>query len=168
MTVVIHDLESADIKTIFPQIGNNVHFISEKGTIQNCIGCFGCWIKTPGKCVLKDNYDNMGAILSHTDHLIIISHCYYGGYSPFVKNVLDRSIPYLLPFFKTKKNETHHKQRYKKVFSITAYFYGGNITSQEMDLAQKLVKANATNFHSQSCKVVFYKTFEQLKGESLQ
>jgi len=32
----------------------------------------------------------------------------------FVKNVLDRSIPYLLPFFKLKNNEMHHTIRYKK------------------------------------------------------
>ena len=22
--------------------------------LATCIGCFGCWIKTPGECILKD------------------------------------------------------------------------------------------------------------------
>ena len=25
-----------------------------------CIGCFGCWLKTPGTCVIKDGFENMG------------------------------------------------------------------------------------------------------------
>ncbi|WP_407654270.1 MULTISPECIES: hypothetical protein [Caproicibacterium] len=35
--------------------------------------------------------------LSQCDELILISKCCYGGFSPFVKNVLDRSIPYIHP-----------------------------------------------------------------------
>ena len=108
MNVIIHDLTDLQFQQIFPQITGDTRIVSNKGSIRNCIGCFGCWIKTPGQCVMKDGYENMGSILSQADTVTIISKCYYGGYSPFVKNVLDRSIPFLLPFFKMIDNETHH------------------------------------------------------------
>ena len=27
--------------------------------VNYCIGCFGCWLKTPGKCITKDSFDYM-------------------------------------------------------------------------------------------------------------
>ncbi len=106
MNILIHDLSNEKFQSLFPETYKDVYIISDTGKIRPCIGCFGCWIKTPGKCVLKDGYDNMGELLSKTENVTIISRCFYGCYSPFVKNVLDRSIPWLLPFFKKRNNET--------------------------------------------------------------
>ncbi len=164
MNLMIHDLDNGLFKKLF-KTSKDMHVISNDGSIQRCIGCFGCWIKTPGKCVLKDGYNNMGEILSKTDNIIIISRCCYGGYSPFVKNVIDRSISYLLPFFKTKNNETHHKPRYKKRCALSVYFYGEHITRQEMDTARDLVKAHGVNFNVSEWNVAFYKSSEELLGE---
>lgn len=98
MNVIIHDLNNEQFELLFPELNNNSHIIFDNGTIKSCIGCFGCWIKTPGKCVIKDGYDNIGELFSKADKVIVISKCFYGGFSPFVKNVLDRSIAYMLPF----------------------------------------------------------------------
>lgn len=162
MTVIIHDLDNKHFEGLFPYIGDNIKIVSETKKIQHCIGCFGCWIKTPGKCILKDGYDNMGEILSQSDKVIIISKCYYGGYSPFVKNILDRSISYLLPFFQTKKDETHHKQRYKKTLSLFVYFYSEHISEKEKVTAQSLVKANSKNFYVSDYKISFYNSINHL------
>ena len=165
MNVIIHDLEKEQFESLFHNIKEDTHIIADTGIIRNCIGCFGCWIKTPGECVIKDGYDDLGQIFSKADKVIIISKCTYGGYSPFVKNILDRSISYLLPFFKTINNETHHKQRYKKHWQFISYFYGENISPSEIDAAKKLVKANSINFSASDHHVSFYKTIEQLSEE---
>ena len=89
MNILIHDFSEKRFQELFPETNNNVYIISDTGTIRHCVGCFGCWIKTPGKCVLKDGYDNLGELLSKSEKLTIISRCFYGCYSPFVKNVLD-------------------------------------------------------------------------------
>lgn len=165
MNVIIHDLTDREFQTLFPNTEKDTCIISDTGRIRNCIGCFGCWIKTPGKCVLKDGYEHMGELLSKTDKVIIISQCYYGGYSPFVKNVLDRSISILLPFFVTRKDETHHKRRYKKEFELSVFFYGDSISQAEMEIAKKLVKANCVNMHVSQYNVHFYESLKDLCRE---
>lgn len=165
MDILIHDLDSEQFKELFPEINKDIYIISDTGSIRNCIGCFGCWIKTPGQCVIKDSYDNMGELFSQADTVIIISKCYYGGYSPFVKNILERSISYLLPFFKIKNHETHHKPRYKNHLKFRVYFYGEHITPQEMNTAKGLIKANAVNFNVSNYEISFYKSLSQLCKE---
>lgn len=165
MNILIHDLKDGQFQSLFPKAGRQAHIISDTGAIHNCTGCFGCWIKTPGKCVLKDGYDNMGELLSQAKRVLIISRCCYGCYSPFVKNVLDRSIPYLLPFFEIKHNETHHRKRYKNHLQFSVYFYGENITAQEKETAKNLVKANCINFGVQRYDISFFGSLEELCRE---
>lgn len=167
MKIVIHDLSNEQFQSLFPQADSDACIISDTGTIRHCVGCYGCWIKTPGKCVLKDGYDNMGELLSKSTKVTIISRCFYGCYSPFVKNVLDRSIPWLLPFFKIRNNETHHKRRYQNNIQLTVHFYGPKITAQERETARKLVKANCKNFYVKDYQISFSNSLEELCKEVL-
>jgi hypothetical protein len=105
----------------------------------------------------------MGLLLSKAERLIIISQCFYGSYSPFVHNVLDRSIPYLLPYFKTLNGETHHKNRYDTHLRLSVHFYG-EISLKEKETAKKLVQANGINFFTKKAEVQFYADASQLKG----
>jgi len=146
MNVLIHDRKEINSKNFLKDDDTKTVIISDNGNIHPCICCFGCWIKTPGQCVIKDGYGNMGVLLSKCNHLIIISQCLYGSYSPFVKNVLDRSVcPYQLPYFKNKNGETRHPGRYKNKITLSVHFYG-EITDAEKDTAKKLVN-----------KLLFYK-----------
>ncbi|MDR1877720.1 MAG: hypothetical protein LBQ84_08875 [Flavobacteriaceae bacterium] len=146
MNLIIHDLTETDFREIVPLINEETTVISDNGTIHFCIGCFDCWIKTPGVCIFKDTYKDLGQLFSKCSKIIVISKCEYGGYSPFVKNVWDRSISYLLPYFTKKNNETHHKMRYDNKFTLVVHFYGNNISQNELVTAEKLIKANCVNF----------------------
>ncbi len=165
MNLLIHDLREEQFQSLFPEIYDNAHSISDNGTIRHCIGCFGCWIKTPGTCVLRDGYDNMGELLSKSEKVIVISRCFYGCYSPFVKNVLDRSISWLLPFFRIRNKETHHKRRYSNNMQLAVHFYGKNITPKERETAEKLVKANCANFYVKDYDISFSNSIEELCGK---
>lgn len=164
MKLLIHDLEKNDFNRIKPMLDDSINVISDDGTIQNCIGCFGCWIKTPAKCVIQDKYSDMGELLSKCDTFIIISKCYYGGYSPFVKNVLDRSISYVHPYFVIRNGDMHHRRRYDNRFDLKVTFYGENITETEKQTAIKLVKANSINLDCNDCGVTFVQNISEIEG----
>ena len=111
MNLVIHDLRTEEWNKVCSRY-TGWHVISDQGSIRPCAGCFCCWNKTPGQCVIKDGYENMGALLHAADEVHVISRYTYGGFSSFVKNVFDRSLGYVLPQFEVINNETHHKKRY--------------------------------------------------------
>lgn len=164
MKLIIHDLDEKEIESIVHNSSDDFMMISNNHPIRNCIGCFGCWVKTPGACVIRDQYGDMGEKISKSDEVMIISKCYFGGFSPFVKNVLDRSISYVHPYFTIRNGEMHHKSRYKKQLPFTVWFYGTDITQGEMSTAEKLVKANGINLNVSSMKVNFYKNVEEMEG----
>ena len=122
--LVIQDVERAEpVRELEPPFAGTV--FSDNGTIRPCTGCFGCWIKTPGRCVLPDPYRDMGAYLANSGELVLVSRCCFGGPGPFVKNVLDRCISYVHPYFVIKNGEMHHRQRYHHSYGLTVAFYGG-------------------------------------------
>ena len=138
--------------------------IKPEGDIHHCIGCFGCWVKTPGKCVIHDGYESTGIAMGKCTELIFISHCCYGGFSPFVKTVQDRAISYIHPDFVFRKGEMHHKRRYENVISLSVYFYGENITEAEKKTARRIAEANADNYDGIVKDVFFYTSEQELEG----
>jgi Multimeric flavodoxin WrbA len=77
MKLLIHDLGEREFHNLLPQIGEDITVIADNSAIRPCIGCFGCWIKTPGTCVIKDGYQDLGKMLSMCDEMIVISKCMY-------------------------------------------------------------------------------------------
>ena len=157
MEIIIHDLPEEKFKKIYKNTDNSL-IITDNKKIKSCMGCFYCWTKNPGECRIKDSYDNLAELYSKAEKIIIISRCCYGSYSPFIKNILDRSIPYLLPFFKIKNKEMHHTIRYKKSFYFDVYFYGENIPDEEKEIAKSMIKANCINLNVTNFNVSFLET----------
>lgn len=165
MRLIIHDLGKEEFHSLFPKELSDTKVISNDGTIKHCIGCFGCWIKTPGACVIRDNYGDMGKLFSKSDEIFIISKCCYGGFSPFIKNVLDRAISYVHPNLVIRKGEMHHKRRYENKLKFKIYFYGEDITEREIETARKLLKGNAINYDSDKYEVTFVKNMFDMEGK---
>ena len=129
--------------------------IRDDGSIHPCIGCFSCWKRTPGECCIKDGYDQMGLLISRADEIVYNSRFTYGGFSSFVKNVFDRSLGYVLPYFEVSENEMHHKKRYAETKRITFIFRGEDLTDEEKAMATRYVQAVCRNLRGEVKEVVF-------------
>ena len=113
--------------------------------IKPCLGCFQCWTKTPGLCIMTDDCVNSIAGQEiRSDALILLSKICYGGYSYDIKSFLDRSIPNILPFFETVNGEMHHKMRYERFPYMITIGYG-TCTPQEREIFISLAERNALN-----------------------
>lgn len=132
--------------------------------IHHCLGCFGCFIKTPGVCVIKDDSQYNGAMMGNADVVEIVSECVYGGYSYEVKKQLDRCLPNLHADFAPINGEMHHARRYDNDLTFKICFYGEKITEEEKKLARKLALANVTNmgFANPKVEVTFLENIKKL------
>jgi hypothetical protein len=81
--------------------------------IKPCLGCFACWLKTPGVCVQKDDMKNLLTKRQNTDALVIATPVYVDGMTSTMKAVLDRSIPQAQPFFEIRDNHCRHPPLHK-------------------------------------------------------
>jgi multimeric flavodoxin WrbA len=86
--------------------------VSQKN-IEPCRGCFCCWEKTPGKCVITDD---MGGILEkyrNADVIIWSFPLYYYGVPSKTKALIDRLLPLNLPDIVVNADgSAAHPQRY--------------------------------------------------------
>ena len=154
----------SDILDLRVQIEGEHKLIQPDREIHPCAGCFGCWVKTPGKCVIHDGYEGLGIDMSKCTELILISRCCYGSVSPFVKMAQDRAISYIHPDFVIRNEEMHHKRRYKNVISLSAYLYGSDLTREEIETARDRLQANVDNYDGKLKAVLFYKSPEEMEG----
>ena len=148
MNLVIHDLDEREWEKRAPDYAG-WREVSDRGDTKPCVGCFGCWLKTPGRCVMRDGYDRMGEWIHEADEVIVISRYAYGGCSSSVKSILDRSIGYILPYFRIVHGEMHHKPRYRETKPFRFIFRGHDLSEEDKEKARKYVKAVCTNFNGQ-------------------
>ena len=158
MKLIISDITDLIVKT-----SNEVKVIDNTAKIHHCIGCYDCFVKTPGLCVIKDDCADVGKTLGHCDDLIFVSKCTYGGFSPFVKNVNDRSLPYLSPYFTVRNKRMYHKFRYDNVLNMSVYFYGEDITDKERDTATNIIAAFALACGAKVSGILFYNSAQEVK-----
>lgn len=89
-----------------------IHLHDEQ--IADCTGCFFCWTKTPGVCVINDAGHEVASKWAQSDLLVFLTPVVFGGYSSELKKALDRQLGYVLPFFMKTGRDYHHKLRYER------------------------------------------------------
>lgn len=80
--------------------------------ISHCVGCNYCWLKTPGICAIKDDYEPILKKMSKADQVWLISDTHFGFVSYQTKNIVDRVMPLVTMYLKIKDGQMRHIMRY--------------------------------------------------------
>jgi len=83
-----------------------------KKTIHPCLGCFSCWNKTPGKCCLADDMEDILKDMLWADVTVWSFPLYYFSVPGPLKNLIDRQLPLALPFMVAEAGSGSHPSRY--------------------------------------------------------
>jgi len=88
-------------------------FLADKD-IKHCLGCFVCWIRTPGICVHDDDMKDLLEKFASSDLVIFATPVYIDNVTGLMKNFMDRMIPISNPHFdKDETGECKHTFRQK-------------------------------------------------------
>lgn len=148
-------MSDRSLNVSFEDTGDNIKYIDlSELKIANCIGCFGCWTKTPGKCVIRDDAVKVYPAVAESEKIIYVSHIRYGSYDTAMKTMLERTVPVQTAFIRLYNGETHHVQRSvaPKKAVIVAY---GDISDEEKKIFKKLIERNSHNMIFETYEVIF-------------
>jgi multimeric flavodoxin WrbA len=79
--------------------------------IKSCLGDRACWTKTPGRCVQKDDVSALLPKIQEADFIVFAVPLYFDGMPGNLKNLIDRLIPILEPFFVMRGEHCRHAPR---------------------------------------------------------
>lgn len=89
-----------------------VHLRDRK--IRYCTGCFTCWTKTPGRCILQDDMTKeLLPKLIEADLVVYATPLYHYTVNAHLKTFIERTLPCAQPFFVERNGKTSHPLRYK-------------------------------------------------------
>jgi multimeric flavodoxin WrbA len=118
--------------------------------LAHCIGCFGCWVKTPGECIHKDAGREIARDIINSHTVVLLSPVVFGGYSASLKYMVDRFIPLIHPNMMMRYGEIHHRFRYTRYPRMVGIGLQTEYDEASARIFKTLVGRNAINFHCPS------------------
>ena len=129
MTLVLNTLESGDcseqIKALFADKNEEIEIINTADLkIMHCMGCNNCWLKTPGICSIKDDYEIILKKLVNAENFWVVADTKFGFIDYRGKRVLDRIVPMLNMYIEIRDGWERHQLRYHPL--NFGFIYKGN------------------------------------------
>lgn len=114
--------------------------------ISHCVGCNYCWLKTPGICSIRDDYEPVLKKMSKADQVWLISDTHFGFVSYQTKNIVDRMLPLGTMYLKFKGGQMRHVMRYDHQPDIGIIYTGDG----DQAYLERWCGRTALNFESRS------------------
>ena len=143
MTIVLNTIEE---KSVLEQISNLIQdnereiVNTSDMKIAHCVGCNQCWLKTPGVCAIKDDYESILKKLVKADNLWLVSDTRFGFLDYKGKRIMDRIMPMLNMTIGFRDGWMRHELRYHAL--NIGLLYKGNAEQTMMEDWCKRTAAN--------------------------
>ena len=110
------------------------------------MGCFGCWTKKPGECVIDDSISDINRTAMSCDIVVFMCPVIFGQFSANIKNVIDRWLPNILPYFITRKDgSTMHSARYLDYPKQIMIGYNQSLSDNDARIFEDINKKHRNN-----------------------
>jgi multimeric flavodoxin WrbA len=114
-------------------------------TIKHCLGCFECWVKTPGRCVQKDD---MAEILFdrylQSDLVVLATPIYHGTMNARMKLFVERCLPMMDPLAEAPEagGVPHRFEKMPRVVALSVAGYWDQSVFQPLSLTWRMSLGN--------------------------
>lgn len=116
--------------------------------IGHCMGEFDCFVKTPGRCRIHDEGQEIERAVHDAELLVLVTPLHFGGYSAQLKKAVDRFLPLISPFFRKVGDMTHHALRYQHAVRWAALAVDDRPSPERARLFRAFAETNALNLGS--------------------
>lgn len=154
---VIIDLRKRQLVSPLQEIkkllGDQTKVVSIDEEITPCIGCWNCWLKTPGECVFNDIMTKVYADYINSSRVVILFDSSKGFVNYQMKAFFDRTIPHYHPYIEIVDGECHHLARYDGYPELYFYYDTKDLTEREEQLIEDYLYRTAYHFQSSAFRI---------------
>ena len=151
----LREKQNGEIHDAIERIFNNSTEAFQLQSVKACIGCWSCWLKTPGRCVIKDKMGEIYSNYVNSDTVVLLMDTAQGFISHQAKAFLDRTIPHYHPYIEMIGVECHHVARYERYPDMVFYYDTAGLTSQEDQVIEDYLYRTGYHFKSRGYRLVW-------------
>ena len=163
MKTIIHDLNKADFSA-FELPDENVVVLNADGHYAPCRGCFACWLKNTGFCVMDDSLKHAGALIGQSDPLIIISRFVLRRLQPRRQGRFGPHYWGIPPLLYLAGRPNHHIWGATRSENCCAFSFTEILRNGSGRLPQSLPSATGSTLDTKQRKRCFSKISAQIRG----
>ena len=154
MTIVINTLENdlcgEEIDSLLHNSDNRIKIIETNNLdIRHCIGCNVCWLKTPGRCAIKDDYEQIVRQMVDAKDIWLVTDTRFRFLDYRGKRIMDRIMPMLNMNIEFRDGWMRHQLRYHAL-NIGVLYRGEG----DKELLEEWCERCAMNLGGQSLGVI--------------
>lgn len=106
---------------------------AEDMQILGCVGCNDCWLKTPGICRIKDDYEQLLTRFLQVDCVLFVTDTKFGFVSHQTKDLFDRILPLATMHLTFVDGQMRHVGRYEEHRLDVCMLYTGEADGEMLN-----------------------------------